>query len=224
MCLRTKMTEPAIAEKDIICYKVIRKDMTSLYYNEFKWEFGRIYTSWIEEGLLDNEYLIYQALHSYESLEGLRLAYYKAAPSCLIVKCTIPSGSKVYKGRHEYIDGYASNQLIINEVIGVKELYPDFDWDKYPYKEGQVIQVKIPQYKSCHDIIYSDSGEQVKFHDKNWQDYQITNIQPYERNGSRVDLIIENCENLGSDFIITKFDGVTWQTDKEVRLKENKEE
>lgn len=221
MCLRTNMKVPTIAEKDIICYKVISKDMSSLYHNDFKWTFGKMYTSLIEsfEKPFDNE--IHQAFHSYETLEDLKTAYFTVTSPCLTVKCTIPKGSTVYKGRHTDLKGYASNQLIMNEVISIKELYPDFDWDSYPYKEGQMIQVKIPQHKSWHDIMYSS---EQKLHDDIWNDYQITNLQLREENGSRVDLIIENCLTLDSNFIITKFDGVTWQTDKEVRLKESKEE
>lgn len=224
MCLYTTQKIPTIAEKDITCYKVISKDMSSLYHYDFKWTFGKMYYSLIEAVGLNKDCdfkQIYQAFHSYETLEDLKTAYFTVTSPCLAVKCTIPKGSRVYKGRHTDLKGYASNQLIMNEVISIKELYPDFDWDSYPYKEGQMIQVKIPQYKSWHDIMYSS---EQKLHDENWQDYQITNLQLREGNGSRVDLIIENCLTLDSNFIITKFDGVTWQTDKEVRLKESKEE
>lgn len=223
MCLTTKMKVPTIAEKDIICYKVISKDMSSLYHNDFKWTFGKMYYSLIE-AVNDTKDCdskeIYQAFHSYETLEDLKKAYFTVTSPCLAVKCTIPKGSTVYKGTHTDLKGYASNQLIMNEVISIKELYPDFDWDSYPYKEGQMIQVKIPQYKSWHDIMYSS---EQKLHDDIWNDYQITNLQLREGNGSRVDLIIENCKTLGSNFIITKFDGEVWQTDKEVKLKESKE-
>lgn len=194
MCLITKMTEPVITEKDIICYKIIRKDMTSWYFNEFKWKFGKKYTSRIEENPLNNE--INHAFHSFESLDGLKDAYYMATHPCLAVKCTIPKGSKFYRGKHDYIDGYASNKLIMNEVMGVKELYPDFDWDKYPYKEGQVIKHKA-------------------FNDKEWKDYQITNIQLSPFGNHRVDLIGENSDTLDLACIVTKFDGVAWQIDWE---------
>jgi hypothetical protein len=215
MCLKTTLTEPKIAEKDITCYKVIRKDMTSLYHDDFKWEFGKMYHSLIEavNDSQDRNKEIHQAFHSYETLEDLKKAYFSATVPCLTVKCTIPKGSTVYSGSHDNLKGYASNQLIINEVIGIKELYPNFDWDNYPYKEGQVIQINLS---------YSNI----------WKDYQITNIQLHEgRKGSRVDLIVENCETSDSNFIITKFDviitkfdGGAWVSDKEVRLKDNKEE
>ena len=147
MCLITKMTEAAITEKDITCYKVIRKCMLSLYYNEFKWEFGKIFTSQLEVVERPGDaHEIHRGLHSYGTLEGLKDAYYMVTEPCLVVKCTIPSGSKVYRGKHDYIEGYASNQLIINEVVGFKELYPDFDWDNYPFKEGQTIK-----FKAFHD-------------------------------------------------------------------------
>jgi len=225
MCLRTEQNKPQVATKDIICYKVISKDMTSLYHYDFKWTFGKMYYSLIE-AINDTKDCdskeIYQAFHSYETLEDLKKAYFTVTSPCLAVKCTIPKGSTVYKGSHDDLNGYASNQLIINEVISTKELYPDFDWDNYPYKEGQVIQVKIPHYKYWHDIMYSS---EQKLHDDIWNDYQITNLQLREgQKGSRVDLILENCETLGTNFVITKFDGRTWQTDKEVKLKENKEE
>jgi len=194
MCLVTIMVKPAVAEKDIICYKIIRKNMTSLYYNEFEWELGKKYTSWIEENPNDNE--IHQAFHSFESLEGLKDAYYMVTEPCLTVKCTIPKGSKFYRGKHDYIEGYASNQLIINEVIGAKELYPDFDWNKYPYKEGQVIM---------HKSLY----------DNEWKNYQITNIQLSPIKKNRIDLIGENRDTLDLACIVTTFDGVTWHTDWE---------
>lgn len=224
MCLYTTQEIPTIAEKDIICYKIIRKDMSSLYHDDFKWEFGKMYHSWMEavNDIQDRNKEIHQAFHSYETLEDLKKAYFSVTVPCLTVKCTIPKGSTVYSGSHDDLKGYASNQLIINEVIGIKELYPDFDWDNYPYKEGQVIQAKMPYSIFWHDIIYGI--EHVKYYKEIWNDYQITNIQLHEgRKGSRVDLIIEHCETSDSNFITTKFDGGVWVPDKEVRLKENKE-
>ena len=195
MCLTTKMKVPTIAEKDIICYKVISKDMSSLYHNDFKWTFGKLYYSLIEvKDCISKE--IYQAFHSYETLEDLKNAYFTVTSPCLTVKCTIPKGSTVYKGTHDDLKGYASNQLIMNEVISIKELYPDFDWDKYPFKEGQMIKFKA-------------------FHDKKWENYQITNIQLSPISNYRVDLIAENGDTLNMVCIITKFDGVAWVTDWE---------
>jgi len=209
MCLRTEQIEPQIATEDITCYKVIRKDMSSLYYDEFKWKFNKVYTSWIAtfERTKNVDHAIYQAFHSYESLEGLKKEYYMATVPCIAVKCTIPKGSEYYLGRQGEMDGYASNKLIANEVIDVKELYPDFDWDNYPYKEGQVIQVKKPHDKST------------------WKDYQITNIQPHPINNIFVDLIVKDCRaEYFADTIKTMFDGKVWQSKNCVISSKSKEE
>lgn len=204
MCLITKMAEPTIAEKDITCYKVIRKDMSSLLYPEFEWDFGWIYTSPIKVfERTDNTHAIYQALHSYKTLEDLKRAYYTAIVPCLAVECTIPKGTAFYKGKHIDLEGYASGKLMIDEVIDAKELYPDFDWNNYPYKEGQVIWVDI------------NFGE----------DYQIMNIQPHPTNNTRVDLIVKDC--CGKYFehtIKTTFDGKVWQSENCVISSKNKEE
>lgn len=197
MCLYTTQEIPTIAEKDIICYKIIRKDMSSLYHDDFKWEFGKMYHSWMEavNDIQDRNKEIHQAFHSYETLEDLKKAYFSVTVPCLTVKCTIPSGSRVYKGRHDYIEGYASDQLIINEVIDTKELYPDFDWDHYPYKEGQVIKYK----KSHYEI---------------WEDYQIMNIQPHPMDNTRVDLIVKNCDDSNiTTTVETIFNGKIWRSE-----------
>ena len=208
MCLYTTQEIPTIAKKDIICYKVICKDMSSLFQNDFKWEFGKMYYSWMEavNDIEDCDKEIHQAFHSYETLEDLKKAYFSATCPCLTVKCTIPKGSEFYKGTHDDLKGYASDQLIVNEVIDVKELYPDFDWDNYPYKEGQVIQVKKP-------------------HDENWKEYQITNIQPHPLNSIFVDLIVKDCRaEYFADTIKTMFDGKVWQTKNCVISSKSKEE
>ena len=124
----------------------------------------------------------------------------------MAVKCTIPSGSKVYTGRHDNLKGYASDQLIIDEVIDTKELYPDFNWDNYPYKEGQVIQIKM-------------------FDDDIWEDHQILNIQLHPTNNTRVKLIVKDCRGKYFEHTIkTTFDGKTWQSENCVISNKSKEE
>jgi hypothetical protein len=207
MCLKTEQRKPQIATEDIICYKIINKDMTSLFHSEFKWELGKLYKTKMEWDFNT----IGQAFHSFASLEGLKKAYYVTTQPCIMVKCTIPKTSLFYSGEHDYIEGYASNRLIINEVIDTKELYPDFDWDNYPYKEGQMIRCKMSHNKNWHDIIYS--GEQVKSHDDIWEDCQIMNIQPHPTDNTRIDLIVKDCSDLNYEYIIkTIFNGEFWES------------
>ena len=198
MCLRTYQKEPQIATKDIICYKIIHKDMTSLFHKEFKWEFGKVYHTEMTTNHCSffKNTMVEQGFHSFSTLKATREGYYSSAEPCIAVKCTIPKGSEYYKGSHGVRDGYASDKIILNEIISPKELYPNFDFDKYPYKEGDKIIIKFAE-----DI---EPREEV-----------IQNIQP------KYETIIQNIQpNYGTDtvdilvsfeskftFITTKFNG-----------------
>jgi len=196
MCLRTEQIEPQIATEDIICYKIIRKNMTSLYYNKFKWEFGKLYKT---EMQFYNSEQIAQAFHSYKSYKDVREAYSRTTEPCVVVKCTIPKDTSYYTGNHGVCEGYASEKIIINEIIPVKELYPYFDFDNYPYKEGDKIIIEF-----TGDI---KTREGV-----------IQNIQPYAvgYRVSDVDMIVSfEPELMESKLMLvpTEFDG------KELRIK-----
>lgn len=168
MCLRTKQKEPKIAQEDITCYKVLeicnpewevesgrkRKSKKtvfgSIYYPNFKWSIDKRYRSRlvIEPTHIENDYAVTKAFHAYQTLEFAK-SYYKtvSVTPCVIVRCIIPKGSKYYEGIHTVGgDGYASNQMVIKEIVDFKEIYPDFDFDKYPYKQGQLLLVSDPPF------------------------------------------------------------------------------
>ena len=168
MCLLTKQIEAKIAKKDITCYKVIQQNMTSLYYN-FRWELNKLYETKIAYSPKKDINTVSQAFHSYKSLQDLKYGYFCSSSPCLMVKCTIPKGSEFYSGKQNYVQGYASNKLIINEILDVKEVFNLFDWDNYPFKVGQKIHI--------------DKTETI---------YQIKNIQPETQ--YKADLIVENCD------------------------------
>ena len=187
MCLRTYQSKPQIATKDIICYKIIHKDMTSLFHKEFKWEFGKVYETEMTttHNCFFMHIMVEQGFHSYSTLKSTREGYYSSSEPCIAVKCTIPQGSEYYTGNHGVRDGYTSDRIILNEIISPKELYPNFNFDKYPYKEGDKVIIKFAE-----DI---EPREEV-----------IQNIQPdYKTNN--VDILV----SLESKymFITTKFDG-----------------
>lgn len=194
MCLRTKQTKPQIATEDIICYKIIHKDMTSLFHKEFKWELGKVYHTEMTTTLSSffMNIMVEQGFHSYSTLKATREGYYSSSEPCIAVKCIIPKGSEYYTGSHGIRDGYTSERIILNEIISLKELYPNFDFDKYPYKEGDKVIVKF--------VEDNEPREEV-----------ILNIQPnYGTN--IVDLLI----SLDSKFmfITTKFDGEEYRKEK----------
>lgn len=199
MCLRTEQIKPQIATEDITCYKVIHKDMTSLFHKEFKWEFGKVYHT---EMTTDLSYffmviMVEQGFHSYSTLKATREGYYCSSEPCIAVKCTIPKGSEYYTGSHGVRDGYVSEKIILNEIIPLKELYPYFNFDKYPYKEGDKLIIKF-----AGDI---ETREEV-----------IQNIQPepLKYGTDTVDILV----SLESQFMLitTKFNGKEWIIDPTV--------
>ena len=172
MCLRTEQRKPQIATENIICYKIIHKNMTSLFY---------------------------QAFHSYKSYKDVREAYSRTSEPCVVVKCTIPKDTSYYTGSHGVCEGYASEKIIVNKIIPLKELYPYFDFDNYPYKEGDKIIIKFTGNIETREGV-------------------IQNIQPYSADYrvNDVDMIVSfEPELMESKLMVvpTEFDG------KEFRIK-----
>lgn len=191
MCLYTKQKEPKIAEKDITCYKVLkiwdseqdvesgrkRKSkktvLKSMFYSEFTWNIGKHYRSRLvieprqATKCCDNfNSHVDKAFHSYQTLESAKLASRNIfLNSYVIVRCIIPKGAKYCEGMNcgDSQDGYASNQIIMKEILGFEELYPYFDSDKYPYKQGQFLFVSNSAFPNgeivkVHNIIPLDSN------------------------------------------------------------------
>ena len=174
MCLYTKTKEPIIAKKPITCYKILRKNMHSIIYSNFEWEFGKLYETEMQFyesplfGIVPEK--IAQAFHSYKSYKDVIEACLSFQQPCIIVECTIPTGAKFYAGCHGDEEGFASNQIIINKVVDTKKVFSHFPWDEYPYKEGQTIR-----------IIYNDRNKSI---------HKIEDILPSR--GSLVYLLLDN--------------------------------
>lgn len=187
MCLYTKQKVPNIAKEDITCYKVINPGMTSLYYTEFNWVLGKLYETEIECCSKWDFNEVSKSFHSYKTLQDLMHGYFKSLSPCMMVKCTIPKGSEYYLGKQDEMDGYASNKIIVNEILDVQKVFNHFDWDNYPYKVGQKV---VP-----------NKGGTI---------YQILNIQPEIDNQGRADLIVENCITSTYEVIRTEYHNRTW--------------
>jgi hypothetical protein len=188
MCLFTTQKEIKIAKKNITCYKVINQNMTSLYHTKFKWELGKLYKTEMKMDYnTPTVNSVSQAFHSYKTLQDLEYAYYSTSTPCMMVKCTIPKGSEYCSGKQTEMDGYASNQIIMEETLDVKDVFNRFDWDNYPFKVGQKIK--------------TNKGKDI---------FQIMNIQPVINNQCRADLIVENCANTNPVVITTEYKKGTW--------------
>jgi hypothetical protein len=113
MCLNN-VGEMKTAEKDIICYKVLR---------DYNGDLFTIYQSMhvhIEKSyrfkLIKNYYReVHEGFHSYTSLRSSRRFHDEG--SYVIVKCIIPMRSHYYIGNFDGNRSYASNKIKYLEIV-----------------------------------------------------------------------------------------------------------
>ena len=131
MCLLINNLEPKIADKDIVCYKFVKRTkikgvykssfqefeyvIRQLYINNFDIKFSYFlikHTSiigspitYIEEGMF----------HSYASC--LYPVTLSPLPNCALLKCIIPKGAYYFEGYFDDSPSYASSQIKILEEI-----------------------------------------------------------------------------------------------------------
>ena len=126
MCLFTDQLEPKIADKDIVCYKMVTKSrIKGTYvseYRRFKYIAEKLYTNNID---IKNSKIVLKTIspllgvysisdfmfHSYQS------PYKYSLRADTIVKCIIPKGAYYFEGMHNRCRGYASSQIKILEEI-----------------------------------------------------------------------------------------------------------
>ena len=120
MCLITNDTRKYIAEKDIVCYKVVNiqdKEITSYWFN-FSYELNRKYTIQVLQPIFmkNDNIRIEEGFHSYRNLDTAKDYIYCSMFNLLpeiIVKCIVPKGSEYYISSKEMV----SNQLIITQIL-----------------------------------------------------------------------------------------------------------
>ena len=135
MCLVIKQLEskiePKIADKDIICYKLVERTkikgvykssfigfeyiIRQLYTNNIKIEFSYFlikHTSIIDSPIT---YIEEGMFHSYASC--LYPVTLSPLPWCALLKCIIPKGAYYYEGYFDNYPSYASSQIKILEEI-----------------------------------------------------------------------------------------------------------
>ena len=118
MCLLTNNTHKYIAEKDIVCYKIVylRDNKIISYWYDFIYELNRKYTTQVLQPIFTKKgnICIEKGFHSYRNL-GIAKDYiyydmFNLLPE-IIVKCIVPKGSEYYINNKEMV----SNQIIIVE-------------------------------------------------------------------------------------------------------------
>ena len=134
MCLYVTHLEPEIADKDIVCYKLVKRTkIKGIYkssFQRFEYIIRRLYTNNInirfvnkivKTWCLTYPYLMYSIdegmFHSYKS--RLCPVILSPLPSCALLKCIIPKGAYYFEGYFDDSPSYASSQIKILEEIKI---------------------------------------------------------------------------------------------------------
>lgn len=117
MCLLTNNLHKYIAEKDIVCYKIVYlqgKKIISFWF-DFPYELNKKYTTQVLQPIFTKKgnILIEKGFHSYRNLYTAKGdVWFSLMESLVIVKCIVPKGSEYYINNKEMV----SNQIIIVEI------------------------------------------------------------------------------------------------------------
>lgn len=117
MCLLTNNLHKYIAEKDIVCYKIVnlRDNKIISYWYDFPYELNSKYTTQVLQPIpvLNGDICIEKGFHSYRNLDTAKEdTWLPLTESLVIVKCIVPKGSEYYINSKEMV----SNQIIIVEI------------------------------------------------------------------------------------------------------------
>ena len=127
MCLVTTQLEPKIADKDIICYKLVERTKIKGVYKSsfqgFEYVIRQLYTNNIKIEF-SHKLIKDRVLFGYSIEEGMFHSYASKSSPILsplpwwaLLKCIIPKGAYYFKGYYGNYPSYASSQIKILEEI-----------------------------------------------------------------------------------------------------------
>ena len=127
MCLILTQLKPKIADKDIVCYKLVKRtEIKGIYkssFQRFEYVIRQLYTNNIDIEFID-KFIYYRNCVWYFIEEGMFHSYanyshaaLNHAPDEFIVKCIIPKGAYYFEGYFGDSPSYASSQIKILEEI-----------------------------------------------------------------------------------------------------------
>ena len=133
MCLDINHLKPKIADKDVVCYKLVKRTkIKGIYksnFQRFEYVIRQLYTNNLNirfaDKVIKNLCTSYPHLDIYAVEEGMFHSYenhlypviLSPLPNCALLKCIIPKGAYYFEGYFDESPSYASSQIKILEEI-----------------------------------------------------------------------------------------------------------
>ena len=133
MCLDINHLKPKIADKDVVCYKLVKRTkIKGIYksnFQRFEYVIRQLYTNNLDirfaDKVIKNLCPSYPHLGIYAVEEGMFHSYenhlypviLSPLPNCALLKCIIPKGAYYFEGYFDESPSYASSQIKILEEI-----------------------------------------------------------------------------------------------------------
>ena len=128
MCLYVTHLEPEIADKDIVCYKLVKRTKIKGVYKSsfqgFEYIIRQLYTNNLDIKFANKimKHSFYKCFYKIEkdmfhSYASNLYPILSPLPRCALLKCIIPKGAYYFKGFFKSFPSYASSQIKILEEI-----------------------------------------------------------------------------------------------------------
>ena len=131
MCIKVENIFPKRAKTDIVCYKILNKDMTAPYTG-FQYDFWEYKANGLSSLLIDIKDSIIRKvrkeypmcywysvglIHTYKEIPLITLTEYFKKIDRRVFKCIIPKGTYYYESCDSFEFEYASRKLKIIEEV-----------------------------------------------------------------------------------------------------------
>ena len=129
MCLDINHLKPKIADKDVVCYKLVKRTKIKGIYKSsfqgFEYIIRQLYINNLDIRFVNKNMKRYFYTGFYKIEEGMFHSYVShlypvilsPLPNCALLKCIIPKGAYYFEGYFDDCPSYASSQIKILEEI-----------------------------------------------------------------------------------------------------------